>query len=115
VFHSSGKIANRVRDDAFDTSRSGASPADFYPAGFNTDGIIARAVTGIGSTSRPLAHLITSLAHARARAHMDAALSAARAEDHQHSTLNHIAHRIGSNLSHQLLSSGTMSAFSLKS
>jgi hypothetical protein len=57
VFHSLGRIADGVRDDAFEhIAFRCVLPCGCHPAGFKDDGVVARAVTGIGSTSRSLAH-----------------------------------------------------------
>jgi hypothetical protein len=91
VFHSPGRIAGCVRGDAFEhIAFRCILPCGCHPAGFKDDGGVARAVTGIGSTSRSLARALPPLRrHEPSR--IDVRAFARRMEDHHPSTLNHIA------------------------
>jgi len=89
VFHSPGRIADGVRDDAFEhIAFRFVLPCGCHPAGFKDDGINARAVTGIGSTR---AHTPDPHSADAEPSRVEVRAFARRVEDHHPSTLNHIA------------------------
>lgn len=92
VFHSPGRIADCVRDDAFEhIAFRCVLPCGCHPAGFKDDGVVTRAVTGIGSTSRSLAHTPCPHSADAEPSRVGVRAFARRVEDHHPSTLNHIA------------------------